>query len=109
MDVVDVYVRSNPSRDIRLPHFVRTNDERTIPAYAGHRVRPKRHLAICLKLVSIFGDDAEKAQVNELPGAVAIVLASAPAMEFIYPHAWSCSLVRSTRNQLIEYLENRST
>ena len=29
---------SNRSRDIRLPHFVRT----TTPAYAGHRIRAKR-------------------------------------------------------------------
>ena len=32
--------RSNRSRNIRLPHFVRT----TTPAYAGHHIRAKRRL-----------------------------------------------------------------
>ena len=40
------YSRPNRSRDIRLPHFVRTT---TTPAYAGHHIsrRPK---SFCLKM-----------------------------------------------------------
>ena len=34
--------RSNRSRDMRLPHFVRTTATTTTPAYVGHHIRAKR-------------------------------------------------------------------
>ena len=42
--------RSNRSRDIRLPYFVRT----TTPAYAGRHIRAKRRKAFCLKIDVLF-------------------------------------------------------
>ena len=39
--------RLRRSRDIRLPHFV--TDERITPAYADHRIRPKRRTGGLLK------------------------------------------------------------
>ena len=40
---------SNHSRDIRAAHFVLDDERRTTPAYAGHRVRAKRHNSVLHK------------------------------------------------------------
>ena len=41
--------RSNCSRDIPLPHFVRTTTTTTTPVYVGLRIRAKHRKAFCLK------------------------------------------------------------
>ena len=57
------YSRSNRSRDIRLPHFVRTS---TTPAYAGHHIRAKRRKDFAKQCYRHNGDQAARRPHNDV-------------------------------------------